>query len=69
MVKIKEIRVTANYAWSPKTSHPIYVAAGTAAQQLDATFSSNASLELYAVDITDPTIVAKCAGKVDVSDR
>ena len=69
MVKIKEISITANYAWSPKTNHPVYVVAGTAAQQLDATFSSNASLQLYAIDITDLSLHAKCAGKVDVNDR
>ena len=69
MVKIKEIRITANYAWSPKSNHPVYIAAGTAAQQLDATFSSNASLELYAIDITQSSLLSKCAGKVDVKDR
>jgi len=37
-MKIKEINRTANVAWSPKQQHPIYLAAGTAAQQLDASF-------------------------------
>ena len=37
-MKIKEIDRTANVAWSPASQHPIYLAAGTAAQQLDATF-------------------------------
>ena len=37
-MKIKEINRTANVAWSPQEHHPIYLAAGTAAQQLDATF-------------------------------
>jgi protein transport protein SEC31 len=37
-MKVKEIERTANIAWSPADQHPIYVAAGTAAQQLDATF-------------------------------
>lgn len=37
-MKVKEIKRTANVAWSPKSQHPIYLAAGTAAQQLDATF-------------------------------
>ena len=37
-MKVKEIELTANIAWSPAGQHPIYLAAGTAAQQLDATF-------------------------------
>ena len=37
-MKVKEIARTANIAWSPASHHPIYLAAGTAAQQLDATF-------------------------------
>lgn len=50
-MKIKEINRTANVAWSPKSQHPIYLAAGTAAQQLDATFSTSAALEIYHVDL------------------
>lgn len=38
IMKLKEIDRTANIAWSPASQHPIYLAAGTAAQQLDATF-------------------------------
>lgn len=37
-MKVKEITRTANISWSPASLHPIYMAAGTAAQQLDATF-------------------------------
>ena len=37
-MKIKEINRTANLAWSPKQQYPIYLVAGTAAQQLDAPF-------------------------------
>lgn len=37
-MKVKEIERTANVAWSPVKQHPIYMVAGTAAQQLDATF-------------------------------
>ena len=37
-MKIKEVDRTANVAWSPAAQHPIYLATGTAAQQLDATF-------------------------------
>ena len=37
-MKVKDISRTANIAWSPTQQYPIYLAAGTAAQQLDATF-------------------------------
>uniref|UniRef100_F6QXG1 Protein transport protein Sec31A n=1 Tax=Ciona intestinalis TaxID=7719 RepID=F6QXG1_CIOIN len=69
MVKIKQVNVGANYAWSPAENHPVYIAAGTAAQQLDATFSSNAKLELYAVDMTDDNYNIKCAGSIETENR
>ena len=47
----------------------MYIAAGTAAQQLDATFSSNAQLEIYAIDMADTAMVAKSAGKVETTNR
>ena len=33
---------------------PIYLAAGTAAQQLDASFSTNSNLEVYALNMKTP---------------
>ncbi|XP_066928892.1 protein transport protein Sec31A-like isoform X2 [Clytia hemisphaerica] len=50
-MKIKEIQRTANVAWSPKQQYPIYLAAGTAAQQLDASFSTSAALDIYHVNL------------------
>ena len=32
---------------------PIYLAAGTAAQQLDATFSTTSTLELYSLNLSE----------------
>ena len=52
-MKVKEIDVTANVAWSPSCISPIYVAAGTAAQQLDATFSTNSTLEIYDLNLAE----------------
>jgi len=37
-MKLKEVDRTVNVAWSPADHHPIHLAGGTAAQQLDATF-------------------------------
>uniref|UniRef100_A0A8C9XCF1 Protein transport protein Sec31A n=1 Tax=Sander lucioperca TaxID=283035 RepID=A0A8C9XCF1_SANLU len=40
-MKLKEINRTAIQSWSPAQHHPIYLATGTSAQQLDASFSTN----------------------------
>ncbi|XP_050309032.1 protein transport protein Sec31A isoform X2 [Anthonomus grandis grandis] len=53
-MKVKDIERTANVAWSPKNHHPIYIAAGTAASQLDASFNTNAALEIYSLNLTEP---------------
>ena len=53
-MKIKELQKTVNIAWSPAQQDPIYLAAGTAAQQIDASLNSNATLELYSIDLADP---------------
>ncbi|XP_021375424.1 protein transport protein Sec31A-like isoform X2 [Mizuhopecten yessoensis] len=55
-MRVKEIERTANVAWSPAAQHPIYMVAGTAAQQLDATFSTSAALEVYSLNLGDPTL-------------
>ncbi|XP_038598448.1 protein transport protein Sec31A isoform X11 [Tachyglossus aculeatus] len=61
-MKLKEIDRTAMQAWSPAQHHPIYLATGTSAQQLDATFSTNASLEIFELDLSDPSLDMKsCA--------
>lgn len=61
-MKIKEIKRTANTAWSPKPIYPLYIAAGTAAQQLDATFSTSAALEIYHVDFSSNSLDMPVAG-------
>lgn len=53
-MKVKEIDRVASVAWSPKELDKIYLAAGTAAQQLDSSFSTNAVLELYEWKVNEP---------------
>ncbi|KAK7113259.1 protein transport protein Sec31A-like isoform X2 [Littorina saxatilis] len=55
-MRVKEIERTANVAWSPETQYPIYIVAGTAAQQLDATFSTSAALEIYSLNLAEATL-------------
>uniref|UniRef100_A0A673GUL4 Protein transport protein Sec31A n=1 Tax=Sinocyclocheilus rhinocerous TaxID=307959 RepID=A0A673GUL4_9TELE len=68
-MKLKEIKRTALQAWSPAQQHPIYLAAGTSAQQLDATFSTNASLEIFELDLSDPTLAMKSCGSFSSPHR
>jgi len=55
-MKVKEIDRTANIAWSPQEQYPVYMVTGTAAQQLDATFSTSAALELYSLNLGDSSL-------------
>ncbi|XP_069781539.1 protein transport protein Sec31A isoform X2 [Narcine bancroftii] len=68
-MKLKEINRTAIQAWSPAQHHPIYLAAGTSAQQLDATFSTNASLEIFELDLADSTLDMKSCGTFSSNHR
>ncbi|CAG9564424.1 unnamed protein product [Danaus chrysippus] len=54
-MKIKELKRTVNMSWSPAELYPSMLVTGSAAQQVDASFSSNASLELYSLNLGDPT--------------
>ncbi|XP_017886160.1 protein transport protein Sec31A isoform X2 [Ceratina calcarata] len=53
-MKIKELLKTVNVAWSPPAQHPILLGAGTAAQQLDASFNTSATLDLYSLNLQQP---------------
>ncbi|KGL96311.1 Protein transport protein Sec31B [Charadrius vociferus] len=68
-MKLKEIERTAVQAWSPANNHPIYLATGTSAQQLDASFSTNATLEIFEVDFRDPSLDMKQKGTLSASNR
>ncbi|XP_073493126.1 protein transport protein Sec31A isoform X3 [Phyllobates terribilis] len=68
-MKLKEIDRTAMQAWSPSEQHPIYIATGTSAQQLDATFSTNASLEIFELDLDDPSLDMKSCASFASSHR
>ncbi|XP_027548601.1 protein transport protein Sec31A isoform X9 [Neopelma chrysocephalum] len=68
-MKLKEIDRTAMQAWSPAQQHPIYLATGTSAQQLDATFSTSASLEIFELDLSDPSLDMKTCATFSSSHR
>ncbi|KAM5271371.1 protein transport protein Sec31A isoform 25-T25 [Ctenodactylus gundi] len=68
-MKLKEVDRTAMQAWSPAQNHPIYLATGTSAQQLDATFSTSASLEIFELDLSDPSLDMKSCATFSSSQR
>ncbi|XP_072280945.1 protein transport protein Sec31B isoform X3 [Pyxicephalus adspersus] len=68
-MKLKEIERSAVQAWSPANQHPIYLATGTSAQQLDASFNTNAALEIFEVDFGDPFTDLKRKGVYPASSR
>uniref|UniRef100_A0A8D8QRK6 Protein transport protein Sec31A n=1 Tax=Cacopsylla melanoneura TaxID=428564 RepID=A0A8D8QRK6_9HEMI len=58
-MKVKEVDKTVNVTWSPEAQHPIYLAMGTAAQQLDASFSTSATLDIYSLNLNEPGLDLK----------
>eukprot|EP00073_Rattus_norvegicus_P042838 XP_017444770.1 PREDICTED: protein transport protein Sec31B isoform X2 [Rattus norvegicus] len=68
-MKLKELEKPAVQAWSPAKQYPVYLATGTSAQQLDASFSTNATLEIFEVDFRDPSLDLKRKGILSVSSR
>lgn len=68
-MKLKELEKPAVQAWSPAKQYPVYLATGTSAQQLDASFSTNATLEIFEVDFRDPSLDLKLKGILSVSSR
>ncbi|XP_038638625.1 protein transport protein Sec31A isoform X2 [Scyliorhinus canicula] len=68
-MKLKEIERTAIQSWSPASHHPLFLATGTSAQQLDATFSTSAALEIYELDFSDASLDAKLRGCLPATNR
>uniref|UniRef100_A0A672PPL5 SEC31 homolog B, COPII coat complex component n=1 Tax=Sinocyclocheilus grahami TaxID=75366 RepID=A0A672PPL5_SINGR len=68
-MRVKEILRTATQAWSPATKHPVYLALGTAAQQLDASFNTSAALEIFEMDFADSSMDMKLRGTLPTSNR
>ncbi|XP_056258833.1 protein transport protein Sec31A isoform X8 [Seriola aureovittata] len=68
-MKLKEIKRTAIQSWSPAQHHPIYLATGTSAQQLDASFSTSASLEFFELDLAEPSLDMKSCGSFSSTHR
>ncbi|XP_054437335.1 protein transport protein Sec31B isoform X2 [Pteronotus mesoamericanus] len=68
-MKLKELERQAVQVWSPASQYPVYLATGTSAQQLDASFSTNGTLEIFEVDFRDPSLDLKRKGILSASSR
>ncbi|TKS89736.1 Protein transport protein [Collichthys lucidus] len=68
-MRLKEIQRTAHQAWSPAEHHPVYLALGTSAQQLDASFNTTAALEIFEVDFSDPSLEMQLRGSLPTTNR
>ncbi|XP_077115274.1 protein transport protein Sec31B isoform X2 [Ranitomeya variabilis] len=68
-MKLKEIERSAVQSWSPAKHYPIYLATGTSAQQLDASFNTSAALEIFEVDFGDPHPEMKRKGIFSAANR
>jgi len=53
----------------PILSTTLVLLLGTSAQQLDASFSTNATLEIFEVDFRDPSLDMKQKGTLPASNR
>ena len=68
-MKVKEVLRTGNVAWSPADQHPTYLAVGTAAQQLDATFSTSAAMELFQLNLAETSLEMPCRATLPSEHR
>lgn len=68
-MKVKELDRTVNIAWSPMQQQPVLLAAGTAAQQLDASFSTSAVLEIYGLNLGEPGLDVELKGSTITQSR
>ncbi|XP_056881668.1 protein transport protein Sec31A isoform X2 [Takifugu flavidus] len=68
-MRLKEIQRTAHQAWSPAGHHPMYLALGTAAQQLDASFNTTAALEIFEMDFSQPSLDMQLKGSLKTPNR
>ena len=68
-MKVKQAEVTANIAWSPKDQYPILLAGGTAAQQLDASFDTTSSLDIYSLNLNENDQAMPKVSSISVENR
>ncbi|KAK2501485.1 hypothetical protein MC885_018049 [Smutsia gigantea] len=66
-MELKELEWSAVQVWSPASQYPVYLGTGTTDHQLDASFSTSGTLEIFEVDFRDPSLDLKCKGVLSAS--
>jgi hypothetical protein len=70
MPKLKEINRTATMAWfSSSHTHLPMIATGTVAGAMDASFSNDADLELFTVDLDSQELELQPSAKISCTSR
>lgn len=69
-MKIKESNnKIAHVAWSPAQIYPAYIVSGTAAEQLDSSFSTKSTLDILKLDLTNFNTDLEVAGTINTDSR
>ena len=70
MVSLREVPRTATFAWSPGASCP-FLATGTRAGAVDEGFSNDTQLELWNLNLDEPTVHHELqpAASIDTDSR
>ena len=64
-MRVKELNnKIAHVVWSPSTIYPTYIAAGTASEQLDASIGTKPQLELFKLDLANPSVELETSGSI-----
>ncbi|RVE47694.1 hypothetical protein evm_007683 [Chilo suppressalis] len=68
-MKLKELKRTVNPCWSPCEHYPVMLATGSAAQQVDSSFSSTSMLELYGLNLEDPGLDLELKSSIETQHK
>lgn len=68
-MKIKELKRTVNMSWSPAEHYPTMLVTGSAAQQVDASFSTNSYLELHSLNLGDPSLDLEVKASIQTNHK
>uniref|UniRef100_A0A8D0GM42 SEC31 homolog B, COPII coat complex component n=1 Tax=Sphenodon punctatus TaxID=8508 RepID=A0A8D0GM42_SPHPU len=68
-MQCKRLVILVLHAYARSSHYFLIICLGTSAQQLDASFSTNATLEIFEVDFRDPSLDMKLRGSLPASNR
>jgi hypothetical protein len=69
MTKLKQVRRSANLAWSPNPAQPNLLATATSAGSIGDGFDTTSSIEIFEFDASNASSDMPVVGKIDISER